>query len=433
MQIKSVQSLAPRSVVERTPTATKLSTPLPTSPSLGLKIISVTSGSVKRHVNEPNDCGGGVDQVEPQRKRIKPTFVSKLSAKSNPEFNDDPLMINIMQDNLLDDSVISDHTSITSIPQDNGGVMEVQDRPSSSVSNEQTSNHPKTPLSENFNALLKACREADSTATMQKLIDKRLIKYYQGAHPEFVNSPAFNETVSAATGQIKDNPKMVYYHLKGIVEELDMRRKNYSAVIENDQVEAPVTGDQKTDIKLRKLTLALTKCKKKIKELEEAEVDFDDEHNSNYILAERFKERAVKIYEKICDLTGENKNANRAVYRSIKFRETNFKEFNHAVQDWCNRVRQFPDFKDIYKIMDHCSSQFQYGLTKEQQKQVAQEAFLALGKSLSLRRRIDLYETTEYFSKDGLRDPAADDPSLLAKLEANRQRYQKKMDEVINT
>lgn len=385
------------------------------------------SGGSKREAEE--------GQPVQMKKRIKPMLVSSTVSKPTAPFQEDkdPLAYELLHEEPITylNPVISNQAF--TITKTEGGVaasaVEPSDRPGSSASSDQASNHPKTPINEAFAELIKACRDADSTNSMQQLINKRLIKYYHGAHPDFVNSRVFCKNVRATTERIRDDPKMVCYLLRDIVDELNVRRKTYSATVEGAEEEEQTTGDPKLDKKLRKLSLALAKCEKKIKELEEAEVNFDEEQNTAYLQAERFKDRACKLYEKICDLTGENKNANRVVRRPIKFKETNFKQFNNTVQNWCNRTHEFPDFADVFRMLEHCNTQYAYELNQESMKRIAQNAFLSLGRLLSNRRRLDLYETAEYFSKQ--RDPALDDPVLLAKLEKNKQAG-RKVDEVIN-
>lgn len=205
---------------------------------------------------------------------------------------------------------------------------------------------------------------------MERLINKRLLKYYCCAHPDFVNSKSFCKTALQTAQSIKDNPNLVYYTLQSIVDELNARRKDKSAVVTDDQTTPKSTGDIKLDRKLRKLNAALVSCNEKIKRLEEEEVNFDDEINSSHLVAERFKDRAWKLYYKICELTGEGSHANRIVRKAIKFNDTNYIEFNKAVQSFCNRTLKFPDFYDILKIMERCNTEFQYGLGKGDVKHV---------------------------------------------------------------
>lgn len=230
---------------------------------------------------------------------------------------------------------------------------------------------PKTPLNEEFKLLIEACQSADKSVDMQRLIDNKLVKYYQGVHHTFVNSKSFRKTVSEATRSIQAKPNLVYVSIKGLLEELKTRRDNSKIVVIDDPDPHPnesLTGDDKKDLKVRKLSAALNKLKRKIAKLEEAEVDFDDEINSKYMISERCKKRAWVIYEKICDLTGESKDAQRLVKKPIRFKESPYIEFNRTLEQFVNKTNSFPDMFDVLKCMQHCNKKFGYRLTVEECK-----------------------------------------------------------------
>lgn len=204
---------------------------------------------------------------------------------------------------------------------------------------------------------------------MDKLIKTRLVKYYNMCHPDFVNSKSFSKTVRQTSKHLKDNPKLTYFTIQSIVDELNIRRKSGNVIVTD--AEAPVSEhDERLDKKLRKLNEALAACHKKINELEEMEVNFDDDVNSTFIMVERFKARASDIYEKICDLTGESRHANRIVHKPIKFSDTSFVEFNTAVQNFYNKTLKFPDFYDILNILKQCNTTFDYGLRQDDLKRI---------------------------------------------------------------
>lgn len=228
---------------------------------------------------------------------------------------------------------------------------------------------PKTKLSAEFQVLIEACKKADETADMQKLIDRKLIKYYQSVHPKFAESKSFRKTVSEATRAIEAKPNLVYVTISGLLEELKTRRDNSKIMVVDDPDPDPnesITGDEKKDLKIRKLSKALHKLKQKISKLEEAEVDFNDEENSQYLISERCKSRAWAIYEKICDLTGESKDAQRLVKKPIQFRDSPHREFNRMLESFVNKTRTFPDMFDVVRCMDQCNKQFNYRMNKEE-------------------------------------------------------------------
>lgn len=228
----------------------------------------------------------------------------------------------------------------------------------------------KTPINESFTMLIDACKAADKSDDMEKLINKKMIKYYQSVHPDFVNSKSFCKNIRAVADAIKAQPDLVYLKINGILEELNTRRKCGETVVVNDQIAS--TGNKRKDTQIRKLNKALYFLKKKIAELDEAEVNWDDEDNSQFMICERYKKRACEIYEKICDITGESKNAQRLVKKPIKFHDTSYAEFNRTLQTFVNETKTFPDMFDVLRCLEHCNLQYGYRLNKEECKKIGE-------------------------------------------------------------
>uniref|UniRef100_A0A1B0CVR2 Daxx histone-binding domain-containing protein n=1 Tax=Lutzomyia longipalpis TaxID=7200 RepID=A0A1B0CVR2_LUTLO len=287
---------------------------------------------------------------------------------------------------------------------------------------ERAESEEDQPLNATYQELIDVCREAEDTPDMEMLIEKKLIRYYHSVHPDFVNSKSFCRTVRGVTEDIRANPGLVYLKISSILEELNTRRKSRDIVMVNE--EATGTGSERRNAQIKRLSKALYILKKRIAKMEETEVDFDDDHHSVHIQVEQYKKRACQIYEKICDLTGESKTAQRAVRKPIRFQETDYPAFNRALQMFVNRTNVFPDSMDVYKCLEHCNKQFGFGLKKDELKKIAQDAFVKIGKLLQCRRKADLYETVMHFT--GTRkDPALEDKDLEAKLEENKKHYSK--------
>ncbi|XP_046811927.1 daxx-like protein [Lucilia cuprina] len=344
---------------------------------------------------------------------------------------------------------------------------------------------PKPPLEPEYEELIKACREADPSKDMEKLIKTKLLKYYYEVHGDFVKSKSFRKSIRKVVETIKAKPDLVYYNLKTIVEELKVRRKarvveeasaaasptsestNTAANNNNnnntntasplataENVEKPTTttsdsnvpassstsntsttaveisatattstGNKKLDEQIKKLNKALYVLTKRIEVLEQAEVDWDDD-DSSFLQVERFKKRACQIYEKICDLTGESKNAHRLVKKPIKFNETRIPQFNKTLQAFINRTKEFPDYYDVLRMLEHCNRTYSLGLVNFEMKNIAEDAFIKVGKLLQSRRKADLYETVTHYAGDGA-DPAKTDPTLAAKLNENLKNHKK--------
>lgn len=256
-------------------------------------------------------------------------------------------------------SITSD-TNVPSIP--NG---EAPSTPSEQI--------PAHEIHPTFQEMLDVCGEIEKSKEMT-LITNKLVKYYIAAPQTFVLSKSFLKSVEKVTIDIQDQPDQVFYCLKSIVEELKTRQRegqtkeNASEIDGQLQVES--TGDPKLDMKIRKLNKALLVCHKKIEALREREEDWNDEKNSPYLLISRFEKRALQIFEKICEITGEDPTANRKVKKPIKFKGTTYTEFNKALQSFYNRSKKFPDFMDVLKLMEHCNMQYCYELPKEKLRRV---------------------------------------------------------------
>ncbi|XP_011290275.1 daxx-like protein isoform X2 [Musca domestica] len=316
----------------------------------------------------------------------------------------------------------------------------------------------RAPLEPEYAELIKACREADRSDDMEKLIKTKLIKYYYEVHEDFVKSKSFRKNIRKVVETIRAEPDLVYYNLKTIVEELKARRK--AKIVEspahekteekppaaedttssplpstssasNTQVATPSnvsTGNKKLDEQIKKLNKALYVLTKRIEVLEETAVDWDDD-DSSFLQVERFKKRACQIYEKICDLTGESKNARRLVKKPIKFNETRIPQFNKTLQAFINRTKEFPDYFDVLRMLEHCNKTYNLGLVNFEMKNIAEDAFIKVGKLLQSRRKAELYETVTHYGGNS-KDPALVDPALAAKLSENQKNH-KKISEIL--
>ncbi|KAH8281655.1 hypothetical protein KR054_001996 [Drosophila jambulina] len=316
----------------------------------------------------------------------------------------------------------------------------------------------RAPFTPEYAALLKLCREVDTSSDMERLAQGKLTKYYYSVHESFVKSRGFRKMVEMAIVRIKNESNMVYVHLKNVVDELKARRvarirekpsardsstsrsstpkqrhvqdeqrertPEQEAEVEEVEPEPDSpTLDKRQGERIRKLNHTLATIKKRIEMLEEADVDWNDE-DSSYLQVERFKKRAIQIYEKICDLTGESKSARRQLKQAIVFKDSAYPDFNRTLSAFVNRMQEFPDYHDVLQLLEHCNKEKDLGLASFEMKRIAHDAFAKVGQLLQARRKTDLYETVTHFTAN-VKDPAASDPQLLAKLEENNKKKTK--------
>ncbi|KAH8350784.1 hypothetical protein KR084_012184 [Drosophila pseudotakahashii] len=336
---------------------------------------------------------------------------------------------------------------------------------------QETSPPTRPSFTPEYAALIKLCREVDPSEDMERLSKGKLTKYYYSVHESFVVSRGFRKMVEQAMARIRNESDMVYVHLKYVVDELKARRvakvvapekvkpparesphprstpkeqqpekrererdREQTPVREEAQEEEEVedeeepepvspTSDKRKDERIRKLNRTLYTITKRIKMLEDADVDLNDE-DSSYLQVERFKKRACQIYEKICDLTGESKKASRQLKQPIQFKDTAYTHFNRTLSAFVNKMQEFPDYHDVLQLLEHCNKEKELGLASFEMKRIAYDAFAKVGRLLQSRRKTDLYETVTHFTAN-VKDPAASDPELLAKLKENNRKQTK--------
>ncbi|XP_050741432.1 daxx-like protein isoform X2 [Drosophila biarmipes] len=301
-----------------------------------------------------------------------------------------------------------------------------------------------TPFTPEYAALIRLCREVDPSEDMERLVTGKLTRYYQSAPVSFLVSRGFRQLLDVTIARIRSEPDVVYVHLKNLVDELKAQKMaqvvsegkavpfaiehphptpfNPVGTVDLEEDSDSPTTDQRTNERIRQLNRTLHSITKRIRMLEDAEVDLNDD-DSSYLQVERFKKRALQIYEKICDLTGESKSARRQL-KPIQFKATAYPHFNRTLSAFVNRMREFPDYHDVLQILEHCNKEKKLGLANFEMKSIAYDAFAKVGKLLQSRRKTDLYETVTHFTAN-VKDPASSDPVLLAKLKENNKKQTK--------
>lgn len=192
-------------------------------------------------------------------------------------------------------------------------------------------------LQPEYAELLKVCREMEPSEDMEKLINTKLLKYYNEVPPDFVRSKSFCKNVLKAIAMIRTQPDLVYYNLRFILDELKVRRVNVNTIKQQSTVTSGVSGtvneektetsesteltaslqetksedstisekntssnststaNRKTEEQIRKLNKALYILTKRIASLEKSEVNWDDE-DSAFLQVGRMKKRACQVF-----------------------------------------------------------------------------------------------------------------------------------------
>lgn len=303
--------------------------------------IEIIKISPKRPLNVSSSSNR---RIAPPRKRIKPIQISDVVSLG-------PLFPDEFVETVFDDS--------------KDELKPDEEEPVNEDKSEE-----KTPMNSDFLKLIETLRKADNSPDMDRLITKKLVRYYESVHPDFVNSKSFLKSVQSTRKEIETNPGLVYLKISCILEELNTRRKIHSTVVVNEEVTS--TGNEKKDNQIKRLNKALYILKRKINKLESEDVDFNEDQNSVYLMGERYKKRACEIYEKICDITGESKHAHRTVKKPITFQGTIYTQFNKSIQAFVNRTNSFPDFFDVLKCLEYCNKQYEFKLKADEMKKIGE-------------------------------------------------------------
>lgn len=270
-----------------------------------------------------------------------------------------------------------------------------QEEPSTST-NQEEKQKKHNEETEELKRFIKACRKAESSDDMKKIIKKKLLKKYHLVSSSYVLSNHFKKLLNDTANDILRDPKRVYSKIQDIVNELGARKQKNEVVpvievasssqdsqqstSEENGLHLESTGDIKKDSHLRKLNRALVTLKHKITDLEEAEVNLDDDEDSAYLQKVRYEKRAIEIYNKICELTGESTHAYRIVKKPIRFKESKYKEFNRGLTKKINKENGFPTYFDVYRLLDFCNKEYKYQLAKCQVEDEARSSFSTVGK-----------------------------------------------------
>ncbi|KAL7030035.1 hypothetical protein ACKWTF_006490 [Chironomus riparius] len=397
----------------------------------------------------PNDLPNESDCPPIKQRRIQPQKIGEVEKKVKI------VETSSNQETVSDLGNKDSSTSITTYKSTASDETETKENKTEDVPSTGTDvkkEKHKNVVTKELEAFINACRKSENNSDMKKIIKSKLVKYYDLVHPEYAQSKYLRKLFEDTALAILRDPKTVYSKLQDVINELKSRKNCGPVIVAEEEIKQPkvevekepekisvenggsdeiqTTGDEKKDNQLRKLNKALTKLKKAIEDLEEAEVNLDEEEDSAYMKKVRYEKRAVEIYNKICEITGESSHAHRIIKQPIKFKGTDYKEFNRRLSKKINKENGFPSFYDVFRLLDFCNKEYKYKLLRDEIQTISQLAFVEVGKLLKERRCNDLYESAEHYAGKN-KDPAKEDPELKSKLEKNKEVSKKRTEEIL--
>ena len=181
---------------------------------------------------------------------------------------------------------------------------------------------------------------------------------------------------------------------------------------------------------LRKLEKALAKCADNIKKFEEAPIDWENEDESNFIMADKLKKRFMEIYGRIAEYKKATVSIERKKDKKFVFHDSKYPDISKKIEKLVNRTKEFPDFTDIKSQIETVNLIKRLGLTDQQIHTEADRIFVAVGRKLKMRRFDDDADSMYSYLKEDEVDPAAGDKELQSKLNKQGRVAKQKLDKV---
>jgi len=181
---------------------------------------------------------------------------------------------------------------------------------------------------------------------------------------------------------------------------------------------------------LRKLEKALAKCAQNIKKFEEAPIDWENEDDSNFIMADKLKKRFMEIYARIAEYNKASVKTERRKDKKFVFHDSKYPDISRKIEKLVNRTKEFPDFTDIKSQIETVNLTKRLRLTDQQIHTEADRIFVAVGRKLKMRRFDDDAESMYSYLNEDEVDPAVGDKELQSKLNKQGKVAKQKLDKV---
>lgn len=258
---------------------------------------------------------------------------------------------------------------------------------------------------------------------MNKIIDK-LKRRYENLDSIYASSEHFVRYLNEKREAISSNSKQIYVHIEEVMNEMKKRARKKPQIVQNNEIydaipstsyaTNKISANNRVEVSedddnneadneknthetrrmIKKVLCAMEKCEARIKKLDEEEVDFNEENDSNYIKVERYKQKMVELYSKLCELTGENSDAGRVYLRPKHLNVTRIAAIDQAITNFINsnitRRNQmkragaftnnliFPDYRDILECVNRCNDRKNLGLEETRREQIGKMYIIVL-------------------------------------------------------
>lgn len=218
-------------------------------------------------------------------------------------------------------------------------------------------------------------------------------KLYGQAAKSFVDSDAFKARVKHVHEQVLQNPKKMWVLTRDLFQDIKAYKKKADKFGPSNgdhgghSSEANGSGTngepsakryKASDSQIERLESLLESHYKEIEKLESAELSLDDleSEDSSHLIAERLKQRAAKIFKKLCLLKDRSQSMGGLREKRFKYTGSRYEELNMQVQKFVNKhslEERMPDYNDIRKIVKLSNTKYGYSLTRQRIVELSKE------------------------------------------------------------
>ncbi|KAL5966500.1 Death domain-associated protein 6 [Taenia solium] len=206
-----------------------------------------------------------------------------------------------------------------------------------------------------------------------------------------------------------------------------------SLAIDSPQIASVATSDGVDFV-----SASLQFLSRAIRRLEEAEMDATelDQEESAYLRLDALKREHLAVWRQFCRLRGISRHAGSLTRLPFRCSGSRFPVINRAVERHVNASHTFPDYADIYKVVEETSTRENLGLSVSAIETLARQIFTDVGATLKHRRErqfrhdFGCHLTDEQAVVD--EDPALHSAELRRRLLDNRRIAKSNFESLIN-
>lgn len=233
-------------------------------------------------------------------------------------------------------------------------------------------------------------------------------KLYSKASKDFVNSDDFMNRVKETAMQVRHHPATMFVITKDLFNDIKAYKtkeksekevsskepENKAEASQKDSAASAVTAEQESADsesaassssrqrpstgQISRLESILAAHHKAIEAYERKELSLDDldKQDNDYLITERLKKRAAKIYLRLCELKGRSTDMGGTREKKFKYSGSRYNEVNIHIQRFINKhslEERMPDYSDVRRIVKKCNEKFKYRLNARRVDDLSKE------------------------------------------------------------